>query len=197
MSANNDKFEQILKKAYQLGKKQNALTEQQLKQFAQTSTTPKKQAKSLWFKTQWSLACTGLLILSALWLLPTQEAAHLYSLDLTQYDIVEQHALEQGEYTRTVKHAKTPSFEQQSLLISQARSFHGRIVEINEHHWLVEDCQKNTLIEIKHTLMAQIKRDITQKTPVEGTLLAFSSNQQGQLINIAELPGHPQLLTCP
>jgi hypothetical protein len=198
--ANNHDFDKALKHAYQQQKQQHGLSKQDLEQMKAKCRQPKQN--KFWQQAQWAMACAGLLFLGALWIQPQNEVTHLYALDLTQYDNIEHHGKENGQYTVHITRKQKPKRPEavqaeHSEILAQARSFHGRIIENNSEFLLIADCKENTLLEIEKSLLSDLSDLNLDGQLRQGELLALTSNKKGLLVNLTTLSQNQGIYSCP
>ena len=198
--ANDHDFDKALKQVYQRQKQQHGLSKQDLEQIKAKCRQPKQN--KFWQQAQWAMACAGLLLLGALWIQPESEVTHLYALDLTQYDNIEHHGKENGQYTVHITRKQKPQYPdavqtKHSELLAQARSFHGRIIENNSEFLLIADCKENTLFEIEKSLLSDLSDLNLDGQLHQGELLALTSNKKGLLVNLTTLNQNQGIYSCP
>lgn len=198
--ANDHDFDKALKQAYQQRKLQLGLTKQDLELMKAKCRQPTKN--KFWQQAQWAMACAGLLFLGALWIQPESEIHQMYALDLTQYEHIEHHSKEDGQYklhiTRNHTLQSPDSIQaKHSELLAQARSFHGRIIDNNSEFLLIADCKENTLLEIEKSLVRDLSGFNLEGRLHQGELLALTSNKKGLLVNLTTLSQKQGIYSCP
>ncbi|ALO43949.1 hypothetical protein [Pseudoalteromonas phenolica] len=198
--ANEDDFDKTLKHAYQQRKQQQGLTKQDLELMKAKCRQPKQN--KFWQQAQWAMACAGLLFLGALWIQPENETTQMYALDLTQYEHIEHHSKEDGQYkvhiTRNHTLQNPESIQaKHSELLAQARSFHGRIIDNNTEFLLIADCKENTLLEIEKSLVRDLSDINLEGQLRQGEMLALTSNKKGLLVNLTTLNQNQGIYSCP
>ena len=198
--ANDDDFDKTLKQAYQQRKQQQGLTKQELELMKAKCRQPKQN--KFWQQAQWAMACAGLLFLGALWIQPENETTQMYVLDLTQYEHIEHHGKEDGQYkvyiTRNHTLQSPESIQaKHSELLAQARSFHGRIIDNNSEFLLIADCKENTLLEIEKSLVRDLSGLNLEGQLHQGELLALTSNKKGLLVNLTTPSQNQGIYSCP
>ncbi|MCG7534672.1 hypothetical protein [Pseudoalteromonas sp. OOF1S-7] len=190
-----------LKQAYQHAKQQHrpsALEQRQLKQVCRAANSTAKQISWLQ-RGQWILACGALVVLATVMLSQEygqQSAQALYALSFDDYEQVETHSVEQGHYVTQLSAQKQTLDKQlkQHQQLSGQR-FYGRLVHSNASTWFVADCRSNTLLEIKHSVLAALQNDAVLSGMSPGQMLALDKNTNGHLTTIAAAPD--KVYSCP
>ncbi|WP_105167606.1 hypothetical protein [Pseudoalteromonas sp. T1lg23B] len=186
---NDEQLDKQLKAEFNRHKQQNKLSRAQVNQF-------KKQCKSqknrpLWPRMQWTFTSLAAVFLAYLLFIESQPTHQpLYVLDVEQYQQVEVHTLQEGQYSRALilqKQQLDSAKQTATDNLNQVYATRGRLIEKHADTWFIADCQQQTLLEISTELIAQITQKNDYQANQVGTLLAFRRNAQGQLVSLAAL----------
>ena len=88
-------------------------------------------------------------------------------------------------YVTVWKQKLDDDFNKQLFALKEHGSFYGRVIQSKGDKWLIEDCNKKTLLEIEKEILA----NLTPKTPAMrlGTLIALKGNNKGQIVKLLPL----------
>ncbi|CAH9054082.1 hypothetical protein PSECIP111951_00955 [Pseudoalteromonas holothuriae] len=189
---NDEQLNQQLKQEFAKQKSQNRLTKAQLAQFKTACKKPKNNA--IWPNIQWMCASIGAVFLAYLLFTQSQSTMQpLYTLNLNNYQQIEVHSIENGQYHLSFTSQKQQldqAMVQAAQIIKNAYQGHGRLIEKQTGKWFIADCKQQTLLEINTELVAKLIDKHKVKTQAVGTLLTFKRNPQGQLISLSALEAH-------
>ncbi|WP_440053735.1 hypothetical protein ACSLBF_12615 [Pseudoalteromonas sp. T1lg65] len=194
----HDEFENQLKQAYLSQKQPRQLSTLQriqirIAHFRQTSTLKNKLQY-----VQWSAVACSLALLCGVWFKnsPTAntmaEFASVHDIDYQNYGRIETHEITQGKYHAQIRAKKTQledSLKQSQEVINQVR--YGQLVKATATEWLIAECNTETLLEIKSSLLAELQ--VMENKPISGpqqnNVLALIADTSGHIIAIEGLTG--------
>ncbi|MBD1584029.1 hypothetical protein [Pseudoalteromonas sp. S16_S37] len=186
---NDEQLDKLLKQEFDAQKRQNKLSNKQLNQFK--SICKKPQKKSPWATMQWLCASIGAVFLAHLLYSEYHKTTQpLYTLNLDDYQQVEVHTLENGQYSLsrvTAKQHLDETLKQDTHAAKQRYSGRGQLIEKQANKWFIADCQQQTLLEVSAQLVAQLTKQNAFEENKIGTMIAFTKNPKGQLVSLAAL----------
>ncbi|AOT07284.1 hypothetical protein [Pseudoalteromonas luteoviolacea] len=199
-----------LQQAYSAAKRHHKMSPKQVRKLKRLSRLEnRKHTRQFWLRTSlWASSCCLVALVGSLSLQNILYDFEVFlaqlepnSFSAQQYDIVETHNIVEGSYQTTIAQQKTQLDEaltgskEKLLKISQ---FYGKLVHSQEGVWFIADCNNQTLIEVRESLLNELivpeERAFDYQ---QGQLLALSKNQSGQLINITAPSSGKGLYACP
>ncbi|MBQ4852351.1 hypothetical protein [Pseudoalteromonas sp. MMG012] len=194
---NQEQFEKVLKQAYK--KCKEPVNTSQLNKYKQACAKNEKYIS--WQRVQWLLACSGVVFLCIQLFIATPSDKHttITMKSATQYDNIEIHRVQQGEYQREIVTQKQRLDLQlkHSQMIRKATISHGEVIEQHVDRWLIADCQKRTLISLEQSLLAQLVPNWKTQPSFVGRYLALNQNSAGHIIGLSGIERGQQIYSCP
>ncbi|MBQ4840086.1 MULTISPECIES: hypothetical protein [Pseudoalteromonas] len=198
-----------LQQAYSIAKRQNKMSSKQIRKLKRLSRLEnRKHTRQFWLRTSlWASSCCVLALVGSLSLQSILSDFETFLAQLepnsfsSQYDVVETHNIVEGQYQTTIAQQKAQLDD--SLAGSQAKlnevsQFYGKLVHSERDVWFIADCQNQTLIEVRKSLLDELGvPDDLSVASDQGLLLALGKNQSGQLVSITTPPSGQALYACP
>ncbi|ESP93093.1 MULTISPECIES: hypothetical protein [Pseudoalteromonas] len=198
-----------LQQAYSIAKRHNKMSSKQVRKLKRLSRLEnRKHTRQFWLRTSlWASSCCVLALVGSLSLQSILNDFETFLAQLepnsfsSQYDVVETHNIVEGQYQTTIAQQKAQLDD--SLAGSQAKlnevsQFYGKLVHSERDVWFIADCQNQTLIEVRKSLLDELGvPDDLSVASDQGLLLALGKNQSGQLVSITAPPSGKALYACP
>ncbi|KID54765.1 hypothetical protein JF50_23085 [Pseudoalteromonas luteoviolacea] len=199
-----------LQQAYRAAKRHQKMSPKQVRKLKRLSRLEnRKHTRQFWLRTSlWASSCCLVALIGSLSLqsiLSDFETflTHLepHSFSPQQYDTVETHTIIAGSYQTTIAQQKTQlddALAGSQEKLREVSQFYGKLVHSEEGVWFIADCNNQTLIEVRESLLNELVVPSERAFDYQqGQLLALSKNQSGQLVNITAPPSEAPLYACP
>ncbi|KZN62592.1 hypothetical protein [Pseudoalteromonas luteoviolacea] len=199
-----------LEQAYSNAKRQHKMSAKQTRRLKRMGRLEnRKHTRQFWLRTTaWATSCCAIALVGSLTLQNTLKDFELFltkieptELNLEHYESIETHNLIEGEYLTTIQQQKQlldTSLEGAKETLNQVHQSYGKLIHSEEGTWFIADCQNETLIEVRKSVLDELNAPRMLDTQADqGVLLALSRNNKGQLLKIATPIEGKNLYACP